>query len=148
MQLGNRPFFTDTSILESLQCREGERTIESRSSSTMDSAARDKQPLVFRVNGSSTCRACEARIKRGDFVLMTKNGGICNACGKIDSLILLPAGNTRLTLLAKRYSSTWHIVLQWSNACSRYVRIGILAQSDALDRAHILVYRSPRLTNQ
>lgn len=70
---------------------------------------------------------------------MTEHGGVCSVCGKIDELVFLPAGNAKLTLLAKRYSSNWRIVLQWKTDRQRYGRIGVLVQNEALERAHCIV---------
>jgi len=64
-----------------------------------------------------------------------ERGALCLGCADLDHLEYLPSGDTALTRRASKYSKLKTVVLRWSRTRKRYERQGILAETDAIDRA-------------
>ena len=79
-----------------------------------------------------TCTSCGST---GDLLLMEDAGPLCMDCADLGHLDYLPAGDAALTRRAKKASGLSAIVVRWSRSRKRYERQGILAESDAIDRA-------------
>jgi len=62
---------------------------------------------------------------------------LCRSCSGLTDLELVLKGNQKITKLASKYSQELYVVLQWSQMWKCYERIGILAQSQAIDQAEI-----------
>lgn len=91
---------------------------------------------VFITTRESVCDECHAQLGRGAWItLVPEQGARCLACADLDHLEFLPSGNAALTRRAKKYSTLWAVVLQWSRTRKRYERQGLLVEAEALDRA-------------
>jgi hypothetical protein len=79
-----------------------------------------------------TCASCGGT---GDFLLMEDAGPLCLDCADLGHLIFLPAGDAALTRRAKKASRLSAVVVRWSRSRKRYERQGILAETEAVERA-------------
>lgn len=64
-----------------------------------------------------------------------RKGALCLACGDLDHLVFLSAGDAALTRRARKYSILSAVVLKWSRARKRYERQGLLVEECALEKA-------------
>jgi len=78
---------------------------------------------------------CGIELPSGGFLAMENGQPLCLACGKLDNLEFLEAGDTALTRRASKYSTTRVIVVRWSKSRKRYERQGILAAGEAIEKA-------------
>jgi hypothetical protein len=84
----------------------------------------------------SACCMCREVLGRGAWIkLVEGKGAVCLACADLDHLIFLPSGNTALIRRARKHSILSAVVLKWSRAWKRYVRQGLLAEEQAIERA-------------
>ena len=90
---------------------------------------------VFISTRDSRCDECDEQLGRKAWITLTDKGALCLACGDLEHLEFLPAGNAALTRRARKYSTLSAIVLKWSSARKQYERQGILTETEALDRA-------------
>lgn len=91
--------------------------------------------VVFSVIRDSECSRCSQAIPRHNFLFMEENTALCLSCAKLNHLVYLPSGDRYLSLLSKKYSSVFAIVVQFSQARKRYERQGILVEKAALEKA-------------
>jgi hypothetical protein len=107
---------------------------------TSDAAAGPTQKsgeiLVFLIRNETKCSECGAELYRGAMITLRQDkGALCLACADLDHLELLPSGDAAITRRAAKRSSLRAVVLRWSRTRNRYERQGILAESEAIDRA-------------
>jgi hypothetical protein len=79
--------------------------------------------------------ACTSCGGTGDLLFMEGPGPLCLDCADLGHLVFLPSGNAALTRRAKRASSLSAVAVRWSRSRKRYERQGILAESEAIERA-------------
>ena len=79
-----------------------------------------------------TCATCH---ETGDFLVMEDAGPLCLGCADMGHLDFLPAGDAALTRRAKKTSRLSAVVVRWSRSRKRYERQGILAETEAIERA-------------
>jgi hypothetical protein len=96
---------------------------------------RPEQPVVFEILRDSACSECGADLPQGSFLVMEAEQPLCLACGHLDSLEFLPAGDTALTRRSTRYSERAAVVVRFSRSRGRYERQGILVEKSALEKA-------------
>jgi hypothetical protein len=63
------------------------------------------------------------------------NKPLCLGCADLDRLDFLPRGDAAVTRRAKKRSTLWAVVVEWSRARKRYERQGLLVEPEAIDRA-------------
>ncbi len=91
---------------------------------------------VFISSKESTCDECSESLGRHAWITLNKEkGALCLACGDLDHLIFLPAGDAALTRRARKYSILSAVVLKWSRARKRYERQGLFVEERALEKA-------------
>lgn len=91
--------------------------------------------VVFWIRNESKCAQCQKELSSGSFLLMEQDRPLCMVCSGLGDLIYLPAGNAKLTRLAKEYSSRHAVVVRFSRTRKRYERQGILVEKQALERS-------------
>ena len=95
--------------------------------------------LVYALSRPSRCYGCDRRLEVGEIVCL-KSSDIdkevfCRKCAGLDKLELVGKGNQKITRLACKYSQSSFVVMQWSELWKCYERVGILAESAAIDKA-------------
>ena len=100
-----------------------------------DSKDRSKDLLVIVSGRDFTCADCGAAHHRGELLTMDDAGPLCMACADLSHLEFLARGDTALTRRARKHSALSAVVVKWSRHRRRYERQGIVAESDAIERA-------------
>ena len=96
----------------------------------------ESQTVVFVSNRDSTCSECGQELGSGVFISLDKvRNALCLICAGLDHLIYLPAGNTALTVRARKHSRLNAVVLKWSKKRKRNERQGLLVEEVALNLA-------------
>ena len=94
---------------------------------------------VYSLSRPSRCHNCDKRLVPGAIVKLKSENeekeALCRSCSGLTSLELVPKGNQKITKLATKYSQELYVVLKWSQMWKCYERIGVLAQSSAIDQA-------------
>ncbi len=91
---------------------------------------------VFISTRESKCDDCGEELGRKAWITLDrKKGALCLACGDLDHLTFLPAGDAALTRRARKYSLLSVPVLKWSSARKHYERQGLLVEEVALAKA-------------
>ena len=91
---------------------------------------------VFFSLRDSICDECQKEIESGELLaLASKRKVLCLSCTDLDHLVYLPAGDTALTLRARKHSRLSAIVLKVSKARKRSERQGVLVEETALKKA-------------
>ena len=103
----------------------------------MEQQNNDNQALkVFISSRESTCDECGEGLGSNAWITLAgEKGALCLACGDLDHLLFLPAGDTALTRRARKHSTLSAVVLRWSRARKRYERQGLLVEAPALEKA-------------
>jgi hypothetical protein len=98
-----------------------------------------KRQNVYSLSRPSRCHNCDQRLVPGAIVKLKSDNeereALCRTCSGLTELELVLKGNQKITKLASKYSQELYVVLQWSLMWKCYERIGILAQSSAIDQA-------------
>jgi hypothetical protein len=79
-----------------------------------------------------TCTSCGGT---GDLLFMEDDGPLCLDCADLAHLVFLPSGDAALSRRAKKLSRLSAVVVRWSRSRKRYERQGILAETEAIERA-------------
>jgi hypothetical protein len=101
-------------------------------------AGRERVPadlLVIEPLGEWACASCGGT---GAFLRMEDAGPLCLACGDLDHLVFLPAGDAALSRRARqasRLSVVVVVVVRFSRARRRYEGQGLLVEETALEQA-------------
>ena len=91
---------------------------------------------VFISNRAGICIECNAALGHSAWIcLVEAKGALCLSCADLDHLEFLPTGDAALTRRAKKGSTLWAVVLNWSTSRKRYERQGLLVESAALEAA-------------
>jgi hypothetical protein len=91
---------------------------------------------VFISGKDSTCDECKESLDRHAWITLNREkGALCLACGDLDHLVYLPAGDAALTRRARKHSTLFAVVLKWNRARKRYERKGLLVEERALEHA-------------
>ncbi len=91
---------------------------------------------VFIARRDAVCGECGEALARPAWITLDRErGAICLACADLDHLVFLPTGDAALTRRAKKHSTLWAVVLEWSRTRKRYERQGLLVEEAALARA-------------
>src|SRR2546423_6521946 len=101
-------------------------------------AKEKRQDLVVFVqyHDSATCSECGTELLKGSLARFQREKGvICLECSDLDHLEFLPSGDAAITRRPAKYSTLWAVVLKFSRTRRRNERQGILAESEAIDRA-------------
>lgn len=91
--------------------------------------------VVFMVRRNTKCAECSEDLLDGDFLRMEQERPLCLRCADLDHLEFLPSGNTALTRRATKHSPLRAVVVRWARARKRYERQGILATTEAIEKA-------------
>jgi hypothetical protein len=92
--------------------------------------------LVFLIRKETTCSECGEELLSGAMITLARDrGALCLACADLDHLEFLPSGDAALTRRASKYSKLKAVVLRWSRTRKRYERQGVLAETEAIERA-------------
>jgi hypothetical protein len=100
-----------------------------------DKLERSPELIVYLTVSDSQCAQCKKELFRGSFLFMEAAQPLCVHCTKLDHLVFLPSGNAKLTRQAKKYSTSYAVVVKFSRARKRYERQGILVEEEALRKA-------------
>jgi hypothetical protein len=98
-------------------------------------APRSNELVVFLVRRDTECAECGCDLRGSMIMLNKERNPLCLACADLDHLEFLPRGNTALTRRATRHSRLRAVVVQWSRTRKRYERQGILAETEAIEKA-------------
>jgi hypothetical protein len=103
----------------------------------MASTEKRQDIVVFMLRrAASTCGECARELHKGNLIrLKGEKGALCLECADMDHLEFLPRGDAAITRRSAKYSKLWAVVVQWSRSRNRYERQGILAESEAIERA-------------
>ena len=93
--------------------------------------------LVIESTRGFTCADCGTAHDRGDLLTMDDAGPLCMACADLSHLEFLARGDTALTRRARKHSTLSAVVVRWSSRRRRYERQGIVAESDAIEKAEL-----------
>ena len=94
-----------------------------------------KDLLVIESTRGFSCADCGTAHDRGELLTMDDAGPLCLASADLAHQELQARGDTALTRRARKYSALSAVVLRWSTHRRRYARQGIVAESDAIERA-------------
>lgn len=98
-----------------------------------------KAPAVYLLTRASRCYNCDSKLEAKSIVQLKQSEDerevLCRKCAGLDSLEFLGSGNTKITQLAKKYSTKTYVVMQWSELWKCYERQGLLLESPAIDKA-------------
>ncbi len=94
-----------------------------------------KEILVFIVRRDTICTNCKRELYSGSFVYLEKGQPLCLSCADLDHLEFLPSGDHAITRRAIKFSKLHAVVVRWSRTRKRYERQGILAESEAIQKA-------------
>ena len=100
--------------------------------------AADEKPKDLLVIVSSRpwkCAECLSDHDGGEFLTMDDAGPVCMPCADLAHLEFLARGDTALTRRTRKHSGLSGVVVKWSSSRKRYERQGIIAESDAIERA-------------
>lgn len=100
-----------------------------------DTGDKPKDLLVIESTRGFSCAECGTAHDRGELLTMDDAGPLCLACADLAHLEFLARGDTALTRRARKYSALFAVVVRWSTQRRRYERQGIIAESDAIERA-------------
>jgi hypothetical protein len=92
---------------------------------------------VFQVRRDSKCVQCGTEILRGSLLLLEQERPLCMTCSGFKGFIYLPAGNAKLSRLAKKLSGRYAVVVEFIRSRRRYERQGLLVEKAAFDEAKI-----------
>jgi hypothetical protein len=105
-------------------------------SQNTSSEAKTGEILVFLVRKETKCGECAKELFRGSMISLNQNkGALCLECADLDHLEYLASGDAALTRRTSKHSGLKAVVLQWSRTRKRYERQGILAETEAIDKA-------------
>jgi hypothetical protein len=91
---------------------------------------------VFISNRDSKCGECGDELGRKAWITLDRDkGALCLACGDLDHLTFLAAGDAAVTRRARKHSALSAVVLKFSRARKRYERQGLLVEDKALEQA-------------
>ncbi len=91
---------------------------------------------VFISHRESVCSECKENLGTKAWVFLNPDkGALCLSCADLDHLYVLSPGNRALTIRAKKYSTLYAVILEWSRARKRYERQGILVEEAAIEKA-------------
>jgi hypothetical protein len=97
---------------------------------------RPPELVVFeKVSEEGNCAECGVELLKGDYLLIEKGRPVCVACGDLDDLVFLPAGDTALTRRARKNSRVAAVVVRFNRSRRRYERQGLLVTESAFSRA-------------
>jgi len=92
--------------------------------------------LVFLIRKDTKCSECGEALCRGGMITLNRErGALCLACADLDHLEFLPSGDAAVTRRASKHSKLKAVVLRWSRTRNRYERQGILAETEAIEKA-------------
>lgn len=98
--------------------------------------SKDNELKVFITSKETECAECGENLgHHGWITLNREKGALCLACGDLDHLAYLPAGDAALTRRSKKYSKLYAVVLKWSRNRKRYERQGLLVEEAAIEKA-------------
>ena len=98
----------------------------------------DDSLAVFYSEHDQKCAECNRDIETHSLIFnKTVNGAICLACAGLDGLVVLPSGNTALTVRSRKYSKISAPILRYNKARKRYERQGILVEEQSLEQAKL-----------
>ena len=98
-------------------------------------ADKPREIVVFSIVRDTRCAGCGARLGKGRFLFKENDKASCMGCADLDHLVYLPAGSSKMTRRAKKYSPLSAAVVRFSSTRKRYERQGLLVESAALRRA-------------
>jgi hypothetical protein len=99
-------------------------------------AERSGEILVFIIRKETKCSECGQELWRGRMITLNRErDALCLGCADLDHLEFLASGDAAVTRRASKYSQLRAVVLQWSRTRKRYERQGILAETEAIERA-------------
>jgi hypothetical protein len=108
-------------------------------SKTNSQTEKASTPAVYSLSRPSRCYGCDRRLLAGEIVKLEAGNEdkevFCSKCAMLDMLEILPSGNAKITRLAKKYSKNQFVILRWSDLWKTYERVGLLVESQAIDRA-------------
>ena len=81
------------------------------------------------------CAECLTDHDGGEFLTMDDAGPVCMPCADLAHLEFLARGDAALTRRTRKHSGLSGVVVKWSRSRKRYERQGIIAESDAIERA-------------
>lgn len=94
---------------------------------------------LFSLSRTSRCHGCDIKLEVDTLVKLTnpkeEKEVYCLTCAGLKDYILLKKGDSKLTRLAKKYSSDSYVVLKWSELWKTYERLGLLVEQSALNKA-------------
>ncbi len=92
--------------------------------------------LVFLIRKETKCSECGEELWSGRMITLNRErGALCLGCADLDHLEFLASGDAALTHRASKHSQLKAVVLRWSRTRKRYERQGILAETEAIERA-------------
>lgn len=101
----------------------------------MDAPGRNQEIVAFIVHRDSACAECGKELPRKSFLRVEGDKPLCLSCADLDRLEFLGRGDAAVTRRAKKYSTLWAVVVEWSRSRKHYERQGILAEPEAIERA-------------
>ena len=115
----------------------------------LDSKAdKPREIVVFSIVRDTRCAGCDTRLGKGRFLFKENDKAWCMGCADLDHLVYLPAGSSKLTRRAKKYSPLSAVVVRFSRTRKRYERQGLLVESTALRRAEEECFREEELAER
>ena len=111
-------------------------------------ADKPREIVVFSIVRDTRCAGCGARLGKGRFLFKENDKACCMGCADLDHLVYLPAGSSKMTRRAKKYSPLSAVVVRFSRTRKRYERQGLLVESAALKRAEEECFSNEELADR
>lgn len=91
---------------------------------------------VYSLSRLSRCYSCDSRLEAGQLVKIEQGKDerevLCKTCAGLAEFRVIPAGDARVTRLAKKYASQVFVIMKWSDLWKCHERQGLLVDSDAV----------------
>ena len=98
----------------------------------------DDSLAVFYSEHDLKCAECSRDIEKKSLIFNKPDkGAICLSCAGLDGLLVLPSGNTALTVRSKKYSKISAAILRYNKSRKRFQRQGVLVEEKALEQAKL-----------
>lgn len=108
---------------------------EKKQQQLVEKTSKAPELVVYDILKESHCTKCNKELFPGSFLYMDKQDPLCLNCANLGHLEYLPAGDALVSRRAKKYSSTYAVVVRFSRSRKRYERRGLLVEKEALAKS-------------
>jgi len=93
---------------------------------------------VFYTDRDVKCCKCNRDVEKHSLIFNEPvKGAVCLSCAGLNELVILPSGNTALTVRSRKYSKISAVILRYNKSRKRFERQGVLVEEKALEQAKL-----------